>query len=155
MIIAFTGHRPSSLGGYTIPNDTYNKVITKIESLLVELKPELVVCGMALGVDQWAAEICIKLGIPFIAAVPFIGQESIWPPESKDKYKELLAKASEVEIVSEGGYTPAKLQIRNCWMVDRSDLIIAVFNGSSGGTANCIKYAKQQEKQIIIINPNE
>ncbi len=43
---------------------------------------------------------------------------------------------------------------RNKWMVDNCDLLIAVWNGTSGGTANCVNYAKSINKQIIIINPN-
>ena len=31
---------------------------------------------MALGTDQWAAKIALELSIPYIAAVPFRGQES-------------------------------------------------------------------------------
>ena len=31
--------------------------------------------------------------------------------------------------------------------------LIAVWDGSSGGTANCIKYAKNMNKNIIHIDP--
>jgi hypothetical protein len=38
-------------------------------------------------------------------------------------------------------------------MVDNSDLLIAVWDGSSGGTSNCVSYATIKGKQIIRIDP--
>lgn len=40
-------------------------------------------------------------------------------------------------------------------MVDLSDKVIAVWNGKSGGTANCVKYAKTVDKPIMLILPDE
>lgn len=83
MIVAFTGYRPDKLGGYKLPNPTYLHVFQQIEKSLKELQPQKVISGMALGVDQWAANIAHRLGIPFIAAVPFLGQEKAWPVPSQ------------------------------------------------------------------------
>lgn len=154
MIVAFTGHRPNKLGGYNLPNQTYIYVCQQIEKTLKELNPEKIISGMALGVDQWATSIAIKLGIPFIAAIPFIGQERVWPESSKRTYHLLLKKASEQVIVSEGEYTAHKLQIRNEWMVDRCNKLIAIWNGTNGGTGNCVNYAKSINKDIIVIDPS-
>jgi uncharacterized phage-like protein YoqJ len=155
MIVAFTGHRPNELGGYELPNPTYIHVCQQLEKVLTELKPEKAISGMALGVDQWAANICFKLGIPFVAAMPFLEQDSVWPEASKKTFRALLNKAAEQVIVSEGGYTAAKMQVRNEWMVDHCDVLIAVYNGAdSGGTFNCIKYAQGIGKKIIFIDPN-
>ena len=43
-------------------------------------------------------------------------------------------------------------QIRNEWMVDRSSLVIAVFNGELRGTKNTIDYAKAQVVQVTVID---
>jgi len=153
MIVAFTGHRPDKLGGYRVPNPTYIKVCQQIDFALRELKPEKVISGMALGVDQWAAYIAHKLQIPFVAAVPFEKQESKWPQQSQETYHKLLKLASEVVIISPGGYSHDKMQIRNQWMVDHCDKLIAVWDGSSGGTGNCVGYAKSVKKDIFFINP--
>ncbi len=153
MIVAFTGHRPDKLGGYKLPNPTYMRVCKEIDKLLKELKPEKVITGMALGVDQWAAMIAHKLGIPFLAAIPFEKQETKWPEESQKTWRLLRKLASEEVIVSPGGYSAEKLQTRNQWMVDHCDKLIAIWNGSSGGTENCINYAKSIEKEIIFIDP--
>ncbi len=156
MIITFTGHRAQALGGFITPNPIYNYVKSELVRILTELKPELTYCGMAQGYDSWAAEVCIDLGIPFIAAVPFAGQESIWPPKAQDKYNELLQQAKDVVIVSSGAYSASKMQIRNCYMVDRADKIVACWNGlNSGGTFNCLTYAKKLNKEITIIDPRK
>lgn len=153
MIVAFTGHRPNKLGGYRLPNPTYIHVCQQIEKTLLELKPTKVISGMALGIDQWAANISYRLGIPFIAAVPFVGQEGAWPEESQKVYRKLIKLACETIIVCEGNYQASKMQIRNQWMTDRCDTLIAVWDGTPGGTSNCINYAKSINRNIIFINP--
>jgi len=153
MIVAFTGHRPDKLGGYKLPNPTYIKVCQEIEKALTELKPEKVISGMALGVDQWAAYIAVKMKIPFVAAIPFEKQESKWPLQSQETYHKLVKLASEQVIVSPGGYSAEKMQIRNKWMVDHCDKLIAIWDGTSGGTGNCVTYAKSVGKDIYLINP--
>jgi uncharacterized phage-like protein YoqJ len=153
MIVAFTGHRPNKLGGFLLPNPTYIHVCQQLEKTLKELQPTEAISGMALGIDSWAANICIKLGIPFTACVPFIGQQKAWPQASQKTYHALLNKAAKQVIVSEGGYTAAKMQIRNQYMCDRCDVLIAVWDGSPGGTGNCVKYAQNIDKKIIFIDP--
>jgi uncharacterized phage-like protein YoqJ len=153
MIVAFTGHRPDKLGGYKLPNPTYLHVCQQIEKTLKELQPEKVISGMALGVDQWAANIAHRLGIPFIAAVPFLGQEKAWPAASQKTFNALIKLASEVVYVSEGGYAAYKMQVRNEWMVDRCDKLIAIWDGTPGGTGNCVKYAQSKNKEIFYIKP--
>lgn len=155
MKIAFTGHRPDKLGGYKDDNPIKKLVVDKIVELLKKYQPEEVIVGMAVGVDQWAAEACLKLGIPFVAAIPFAGQESRWPKASQDRYRFLLSKAKETVTVCSGGYAAWKMQTRNEWMVDDADLVIAVWDGSSGGTANCVSYANKTETPIDRINPKE
>lgn len=154
MKIAFTGHRPDKLGGYG-PSATQERVRSAIRKALSERRDEIeaVISGMALGVDQWAAEESLALNIPLIAAVPFAGQESVWPEQSQLRFRDLLSKASRVEIVCEGGYARWKMQRRNEWMVDHCDLLVAVWDGTTGGTANCVKYASKVGRDVLRINP--
>lgn len=155
MIVSVTGHRPDKLGSYKIPNPIFNRICWAAQKHLLKLNPEVVYTGVALGFDTWIAEICIKNNIPFIAAVPFKGQEKMWPKMAQEQYHYLLSKAKEVVIVSEGEYSAKKMQIRNCFMVDRANVVLACFDGTSGGTKNCVDYAKNLNKEIIIINPKD
>ena len=148
MIICGTGHRPNKLGGYGI--ETTNKLIQIASDWLREQKPTKVISGMALGWDMALASAAISNEIPLVAAVPFKGQEVKWPQESQKEFNRLLEKATSVVFVSDGGYAAWKMQVRNEWMVDNADVILALYNGdTSGGTYNWIRYAKKKEKQVV------
>ncbi len=146
MIIAGTGHRPDKLGGYS--DGVRVKVYGLAIKFLTEARPDQVISGMALGWDQALAKAAIVLGIPLYAAVPFSGQESAWPLESQDAYHRILDQCDRVVIVTPGGYAPVKMQLRNQWMVDQCDLLAALWDGTDGGTHNCVKYAKAIRKPL-------
>lgn len=146
MIIAGTGHRPNKLGGYD--EATSNRLFRLAVSYLTTADVSRVISGMALGWDQALARAAIYLKIPFIAAIPFTGQENAWPIVSRNNYNQLLDAAHAKYIVCGGGYAGWKMQKRNEWMVDHCDKIAALWDGSSGGTGNCIQYAKQVGKPI-------
>ena len=147
MILAGTGHRPDKLGGYD-PH-AVNQVMRFAEQVLTANKPSVVISGMALGWDIALAQAAVNLGIPFRAYIPFVGQEQVWPSASRLYYKALLAKAQETKICSTGGYTKASMQIRNQNMVDDCDVVAALWNGSPGGTSNCLTYAMFVGKPYI------
>lgn len=112
---------------------------------------------MALGVDQDFAWLCTELSIPFTAALPFVGQEDNWPKHSQEWYEWLLIRADDVVVVSPGGYSAAKMQVRNEWMVDHCEKLLAVWDGTGGGTGNCVNYAYYKHGRSFIhrINPND
>ena len=49
-------------------------------------------------------------------------------------------------------YKPYLMQKRNQYMVDKANNLIAVWDGTSGGTGNCIKYAQSQSNNCNIIH---
>lgn len=156
MIISHTGHRPNKLpGGYDYAHPFYIALRTKLKELYLELKPDKAISGVAVGFDTIAAETCLEVNIPLIAAVPFVGQENIWKEEAKKRYKEILSKAEKVHIVCPGGYAAWKMQARNEFMNKNADVIIALWDGTTGGTYNCVENAKSLNKKIIIIDPKE
>lgn len=152
IVVAVTGHRPDKLPdratGYKIPNPYYDLVVKGLVDAFTLYQPDYVLTGMAIGVDQWAAEICLNMDIPFVAALPFNGQESKWPPHSQAKYHWLLSKAHTRYVICEGTYEPWKMQRRNEWMVDSCHQVVAVWNGTPGGTSNCVAYATSKGKAI-------
>ena len=146
--VAVTGHRSDKLGGWKTPNPLYDLVLQGLYDAFLKLQPSYVISGMALGVDQWAAELCVNMEIPFVAAIPFEGQEKVWPPHSKAKYHWLMSRAAHRYVICEGGYESWKMQKRNEWMVNSCHQLVAVWNGSSGGTQNCVGYAMEVGKPI-------
>lgn len=157
MIVAVTGHRPQKLGCGYGASTVQDRVREELRGFLRNSSPDSFegISGMALGVDQWFAEICIELGIPFTAAIPFDGQENKWPLEAQTHYHEILARAAVRHIVCPGGYAPWKMQRRNEYMVDNCDVLLAVWDGSPGGTANCVKYAEQVGKYVWRLDPKK
>lgn len=155
MNLTVTGHRPEKIGGYSQGSPLRKKVRQAIRTKLEEIRPDYGITGMALGVDTDFAELCLELGIPFIAAVPFKGQEKMWPKPSQDHYHELLKKSHHVEIVVPGPFAAWKLQKRNEWMCHQSHEVLAVWDGSSGGTANCVKFAEKLGRKVHRINPKD
>lgn len=156
MRIGVTGHRAADLGGYSLPNLLYNKVCQEVQKHFLELSPELVLTGVALGFDQYVANICNKLKIPYMAVIPFLGQEKMWIASAQKAYHRLLKNAREQIIVSPGLYSADKMYKRNEFIVDNSDIMLACLRSSktSGGTFQCVQYAKKQNKQVIVIDPD-
>ncbi len=164
--VCATGHRPEKLGGYDPQNPLRDRLRYLMQGRLVQLEPARAVSGMALGWDQDFATVCIALSIPFVAALPFAGQCARWPPESRRFYDVLLAKAAEIVTVctlEEGeritnSWVSAAMQRRNEYMVDvigDRGVVLAGWDGSPGGTANCIWYAKRLGRMIVRIDPAE
>jgi uncharacterized phage-like protein YoqJ len=155
LTIAVTGHRPSKLGGYN--NDAAHKAIRRHmrDFLATQSYPLVLISGGALGIDQFWMEVGLHLSLPVIAALPFEGYDDRWPAASRQEYKKLLDRCQSVKYICEPGYAASKMQTRNEWMVDNCDLLVAYWNGTPGGTANCVKYARLKERKIVVYNPNE
>ncbi len=155
--IAITGHRPQHLEDYL---GAEAKIREYYRDLYARLKPALVISGMALGVDQWAAEEALTAGVLLTAAVPFKAQAKFWRnPADVDRYLDILSRAHAIEVISENPASKweavALLQKRNEWMVNNCGLLAAVWDGTSGGTANCLRYARKRKCEIVRLNPRD
>ena len=161
-IICTAGHRPDKLGGYS--DRVLQKTLKVAHMTIEQLTPVSVVSGMALGWDQMLALAALECDIPFTAAVPLRGFECKWPEKSQEMYHMLLQEAEKVVYVDEeehlkyqrmnkfiraGMYSATKMQTRNAWMVDHSTRVAALWDGSSGGTFNCIQYARSVSVPVV------
>lgn len=153
MIIAGTGHRPHKLGGYS--EKVYSKLWNLAHDFLYHHKNKIdeVISGGALGWDIALANAALYEKIPVTMAIPFLGQENKWYQSDRERYRYTLYRTKEqggiVKIICDGEYSSEKMQIRNEWMVDHCNAVLALWDGSFGGTGNCIKYANKQKKKII------
>ena len=149
MIVAGTGHRPDKLGGYG--EDVHERLVSVACSALGDIEGDVtrVISGGALGWDQALAEAALRLELPLTLALPFAGFWSKWPKKSQDYLELLVSRADKVVYVCEEGYAPWKMQERNKWMVDNCNTLLALWNGTDGGTHNCIKYANSVGRQIV------
>ena len=159
--VCFTGHRPQNLSfGFNEdhPDCTVLKhELEKTVRMLIEEKDAAhFISGAALGVDMWAMEIVLKLkeeypDITLEAAVPCRTQSLRWSDASKARYNNLLSLCDKVTLLQEE-YTPGCMMHRNRYMVDSSDFVIAVWNGSSSGTGNTVRYALKNRKTVYRID---
>jgi hypothetical protein len=95
--------------------------------------------------------------LPFVAVIPCVQIESSFQSEEeRNIFRRHLAAASETislpfEAPSEAAYFEAGKAV-----VDRSDVLIAVWNGRPakglGGTADVVTYALENGKKVIHIN---
>lgn len=138
----FTGHRPGKI------NRSENEIKLLLEKEIDNAIANgyvTFISGMAPGTDVWAAQIVLDKkntdnNLHLICALPHPGFENRRSDVDKLQFREILEKADVVKLINEHYFTGC-YQVRNKWMVDRSNLVIAVFNGTKGGTKNTIDYA--------------
>lgn len=115
------------------------------------------ISGMAIGVDMYAAEIVLGLkasypGITLESAIPCESQAAKWSEALRDRYFDIASKCDK-ETLIQTHYSPDCMDKRNRYMVDHADVLIAVWDGSPSGTGKTVRYAHQQGKSVITINP--
>ena len=168
MRLLVCGHRLQKLGRGISDHSFHAKVKKALQECVLLKEPDLVYTGMAIGTDQWAAEICVDHNIPFIAAVPFKEQYTRWPKKVQDHYHFLLKRATEVIQVDRqlgyinlrmkpGKYASSKLFNRNKWMVQQltdGDSVIAVMNNRVSGTAHTVQMTFSKHISLSIIQAN-
>lgn len=159
--LTVTGHRPSKLNGYNrYDNTNLIKVISTAIEDFISKGYDTFIGGMALGVDMWFGQEVVNLRdtkyphIKFIAAIPCKNQFSVWKNQrSIEEWHELVERADSSYYITDTDYTPSCMEIRNRWMVDNASHVLAVWDGTAGGTYNCIKYAEERGLPITRINP--
>lgn len=161
---AFAGYRPHRL---PYGNDESHPDCIKLKHRLMEvinrhldMGIKTFITGMALGVDQWAAEIVLMEkearpddDIELWCAIPYDKQAATWSEEERVRYQAILSKANRTDYVSHQYYTGC-LFVRNRYMVDCATHLIAVYDGQKGGTYHTINYAKKRGLTVTILNPN-
>lgn len=111
------------------------------------------ICGMAEGCDMYFCEAVLALReehpeIWVEAAVPFTGQADRWPATQRARYEQLLSQCDRCTVLQET-YSPGCMMRRNRYMVDHAQLLIACYDGQSGGTLNTLRYAVERGVNIL------
>ena len=160
---AFSGYRPHKLpckGEESHPDCIWIKHrLVRDICLHLDMGIRVFLSGMALGIDQWAAEIVLLAkelrpdnGIELWCAIPYDKQAATWTANEQARYKAILDKADRIEYVAHEYYDGCLLA-RNRYMVDHATHLIAVYDGQKGGTKYTINYAKKKGLFISIIDP--
>lgn len=153
----FTGHRAEKLPWKHNESDpaclALKSRLSDVLSAVYEAGYRHFICGMASGADLYFGEAVVALrdehpDVTLEAAIPHEGQADRWPVLLRRRYFR-LAEECDVRTVLHSHYTPDCMMDRNRYMVDRSKLLIAVYNGNPGGTQNTILYAMRQGLEIL------
>lgn len=159
----FTGHRPGKLPW---KEEEWDPRCLRLKERLAaavdgayEKGMRHFICGMARGADLYFCEAVLDLrrrqpDVFLEAAVPCPQQASRWPKAQKERYDRLLAECDLVTLVQEN-YTPDCMMRRNRYMVERSGMIIAVYDGLPGGTMRTLTYALRQGLELVQLAPEE
>jgi uncharacterized phage-like protein YoqJ len=145
---AFTGHR--QLDKEFSPQKLWTEIETLIQKGVLSFYN-----GMAMGFDLLAAECVLLLKkkypqIRLIACIPCYGQERYFSEEDKARYIHLLKVADEKVVLSENYYKWC-MQVRDQYMVDHADILLAYCKKETGGAAYTVRYFKKIHGEHTIL----
>lgn len=158
--VSFTGHRPDKLPYLSESDSECVKLKKRLEETvrgLIADGADEFYSGMALGVDMWAAELVLGLKeefphITLTAVVPCPEQAERWGEKLIARYNGILARCDKI-ITTSPRYEKGCMAKRNRALVDACDILVAVFDGSRGGTMQTVNYAKTVHKKTVMLNP--
>ncbi len=157
MVCMFTGHRPHKLPWGTDEADPRCVALKIILARQVQAAWNMgcrtFLCGMARGTDLYFAEAVLALRqekpeVRLVAMIPCPTQAEGWNKKDKGRYESLCAQCDE-QVVLEPSYTPGCMLRRNRAMVERSQVLISVYDGSGGGTGSTVSRAEKQGLTIL------
>ncbi|MDY3978980.1 MAG: SLOG family protein [Tidjanibacter sp.] len=160
MRAAFTGHRPPKISGYNNSPESVETAVRRVlRNEIVREAAEGVdtfLCGMAPGVDLWAADELLLLrssgDLPqstiLVAVIPFAGFQNDFSPLDRQLFERVAARADRTEILSTE-YARNCYNRRNDYLVDNADRIIAYYEGIAGGTRYTIRRARRRGRQVV------
>lgn len=163
--VCFTGHRSQKLP-WKFNETAFRCKIMKFRLYRIIMQVlakgyKRFYCGMAIGFDTICAETLLKIkfkckkysDIEIIGALPCRNQDCKWNNEARNRYRNILKKLDGIRCIYENYNGKICMHERNRFMVNNSSLMIALFDGISGGTKSTVDYARKKGLEIIVIKP--
>lgn len=155
----FTGHRPEKLPWREDEEDS--RCLALKDRLAEELERAYgkgirhFLCGMARGADFYFCEAALALrdrraGVTVEAVIPCEEQAARWREKERERYFSLVERC-DYETMVQRHYDKGCMLRRNRYMVDRSSLLIAVYDGMLGGTMYTLTYAMRKNLEIVTL----
>lgn len=174
--IALTGHRPNKLGGYNMEQPSYQKLQQHLQQIIVKQFDvfDIVVghSGLALGADTvWTkAILAVKEQHPervvFHAEIPCMEQSQPWFKQSDiDFWQHSVTSADLATVYGSLAEIPnvkdpkriklasQLLKERNVGMMSHADWVLAIHDGTPGGTSHAVKYCNDKSIPVHTIDP--
>jgi hypothetical protein len=151
--VGITGHR-------SLPDESmWPWVAREIEAVLAGANGTLVgVTGLAAGADSVFADVVLARDGALHVVLAFEGFEhSLASDAERSRFRELLARASDVETLAVGGTHEDGYLAEGRRIVALSDLLIAVWDGEPargrGGTAEVVDEAMRTATPVAHLDP--
>lgn len=149
--VCFSGHRPEKLPGKGRDDCSETLFIkdllrSKIENSIDEGYTRFF-SGVARGIDLWAAQAVLELkkkhpDIQLVCVKPVENQGHNFPENDRLIYESVIERADSV-VCTSPEYSRNCYAVRNRYMVDNADRLIAFVNCYRSGTGQTINYAKK------------
>ena len=141
MRVAFTGHRPEQLhighNELSEEGQALREFIRNEIRVLEQAGADTFFCGAARGADIICGELVMQEKqahpeLKLICVIPFAEQARGWAMNWAFRYRELLRNADQIVLMC-SNYQRGCYHMRNRYMVDNCDLLIAIYNGENNG----------------------
>ena len=157
----FTGHRPEKLPWGSDERDPRCLVLK--HGLARELDGlyhrgfRHFISGMAQGCDLYFAEAALALreqhpDLTVEGAIPYPAQADRWRSDQRRRWKDILSHC-DLETVVQQHHDRFCMFRRDRYMIDRSAVVLAVFDGTPGGTQYTLNYAMDKKLEILLLDP--
>lgn len=157
--IAVTGHRNLS------DPTTVEFVLQTFRDILTRARREhpagvVALSGIADGADTLFAQVALSLDLPLEAVIASHGFSRDLPPSPMhESYQYLLDRCRMIHQMLVQDYSDEAYMIVGQWLVDNSDLVVAVWDGQpaagKGGTGDVVVYAQRVGRPVIHIHAIE
>jgi hypothetical protein len=169
--VMVTGHRPQHM-----PKNTHQWVQGELDRVAVKLRDihamQRGYSGLALGPDQWWCRSLHRVGVPYIAHVPYPQQPDRWSQSAQAEWVTLLGAAKREVVYGDLAdaadsdrrrLATVLLHRRNDGMLagvpaqnlPAADAVVAVWMPSKqdGGTYSAVEKAWRRRLPVILLNP--
>jgi hypothetical protein len=150
MRFGITGHRDLTPSTVEMINWAFD------EQLSTAPRPIVGISCLAEGADQLFARAVLQHGGELEVIVPSAAYRAL--REDLAEYDRLLAQAHRVTRLPYPGDGPAAHMAASLVLVERSDVLIAVWDGqparSFAGTADVVAYARQVDVLVVVLWPS-
>ena len=167
--VGVTGHRLAALGDSATLRPRLHRILLQLRDAAARLhaaKPGLfapaalaprLVCPLAEGADQLAADAALELGYELHAILPFRRHhysEDFASPAALAAFDRLLGRATRVlELPCARGEVPSAYALAGRATVAHCDVLIAVWDGrparGAGGTAEVVEHALRRGAPVL------
>ncbi len=112
--------------------------------------------GLSIGYDLYVSQEILKIRnhnkkILLEAVLPYEEQSKNWNEKTRNDYYEIIEK-SDVDTLLQKYYSADCFKNRNKYMIDNSQVLIAIWNKKNNHLSHAIRYANSKGKPVNIID---